>query len=79
MAAKRGAWKGVARAAKISAARLKNTAISAEAVNAIRLAERGTLRAVCEQYGVKYGTAITIRTGRIRRDYRSPWAGIGAR
>ena len=79
MAAKRGAWKGVVRAAKISAARLKTSTIDADAVTAVKMAERGTLQAVCEQYGVAYSTAKAIRSGRIRRDYSSPWAGMGAR
>ena len=79
MAAKRGAWKGIARAAKISAARLKTSTIDADAVTAVKMAERGTLQSVCEQYGVAYSTAKAIRSGRIRRDYSSPWAGMGAR
>lgn len=79
LAAKRGGWQGAARAAKISAARLQTSAISADAVIAIRMAEGGTLQAVCSEHGVSYHTAKAIRTGRIRRDYRSPWAGMGAR
>lgn len=80
IAAKRGAWSSAARAAKISASRRKNSSISDEAVMAVRLAERGTLQAVCDEYGLGYSTAKAIRSGRIRRrDYSSPWAGMGAR
>lgn len=78
-AAKRGGWKSAARAAKISAVRLANTSISQDAVHAIRLAERGELKGICSQHGVSYSTARAIRSGRIRKDYSSPWAGMGAR
>ena len=46
---------------------------------AVRLAPRGQLAAVAAQQGVNYHTAKAIRTGRIRKDYSSPWAGMGAR
>lgn len=78
-AAKRGRWKSAARAAKISAVRRANTTISDEAVQAIRLAERGQLKAICAEHGVTYSSACAIRGGRMRRDYSSPWAGMGAR
>lgn len=78
-AAKRGRWKSAARAAKISAVRLANTSISQDAVHAIRLAERGELKGICAEHGVSYSTARAIRSGRIRKDYSSPWAGMGAR
>ena len=79
MVAREGGWQGVARAAKISATRLITSNISDEAVRAVRLAPRGQLAAVAAQQGVNYHTAKAIRTGRIRKDYSSPWAGMGAR
>lgn len=78
-AVRRGAYDGMARRAKISAARLKRSRISAEAVLAIRLAPSGTLPQVARDWGVAYSTAKAIHCGRMRRDYTSPWAGMGAR
>lgn len=78
-AARSGAWSGRDRAAKISAARLARSTISDEAVLAVRMAPHGTLQAVAAEHGVNYHTARAIRTGRIRKDYSSPWAGMGAR
>ena len=77
--AREGGWRSVARAARISAARLSTTVISDEAVRAVRLAPRGQVATVAAALGVNYHTAKAIRTGRIRKDYSSPWAGMGAR
>lgn len=77
--AARGMWRSPVRGIRISRARLAKTHIDTDTVRAIRAAPRGTVRTTAEALGVKYSTAMAIRSGRIRREYASPWAGMGAR
>ena len=68
----------LAQRAKISAARSKNSRFSSEAIQAMR-SEEGTLAEVAARYGADPSYISQLRRGKARREYASPFAGLGAR
>lgn len=64
--------------AKISASRSKNSRFSAEAIRAMR-SEPGTLIEVAARHGADPSYISQLRRNKARRDYASPFAGLGAR
>jgi hypothetical protein len=77
-AAQAGAWKGEARARKISAKKRAKAKINFEIASEIRLSpESGPVLAA--RYGVDKSLVNNIKRGTIWRDYSTPFAGLGAR
>lgn len=77
-AAKAGAWRGEARARKISVAKRKNAKLTIEIAREIRLSvESGPVLA--EKYGINKSLVNGIKRGSAWRDYSTPFAGLGAR
>lgn len=68
----------VAVRAKISAAKCKNSKVSSESVWAMRT-EPGTLAEAAKLHGVDPSYVSNIRRHKSRREYSSPFAGLGAR
>lgn len=78
-AAKRGAWSSVSRAAKISAARRAGRVkLTDEQVAEIRASSEPETK-LAPLYGVNRSYIGRIRRGTDRKDYRNPFAGLGAR
>jgi hypothetical protein len=77
-AAQNGAWKGEARARRISAAKRAKSKLNIELAREIRLSpESGPVLAA--RYGVDKSLVNNIKRGTIWRDYSTPFAGLGAR
>lgn len=78
-AAARGAFSGLSRAGKIAGARRAGLVkLTDEQVAEIRASD-DTDKVLGEAYGVKSYYVARIRRGDARKDYASPWAGLGAR
>ena len=78
-AAARGAFSGLSRAGKIAGARRAGLVkLTDDQVAAIRASEDSD-KELGQAYGVKSYYVARIRRGDARRDYASPWAGLGAR
>ena len=78
LAAKRGAWKGLDRAIKISVAKRATGKLDIDKAREIRLSEEpGPVLA--ERYGVNKSLINNIKRGNVWKDYGNPFAGLGAR
>jgi hypothetical protein len=78
LAAKRGAWKGQARAMKISIAKRTAGKLDADKAAEIRMSdESGPVLAA--RYGVDKSLINNIKRGNVWKDYGNPFAGLGAR
>ena len=68
----------IARAAKVSATKRQNSKLSDADVIEIRMTDR-PMKEIAAEKGISTVYAYLIRRGDFRRDYSSPFAGLGAR
>jgi hypothetical protein len=76
MAAARGDYRNAERDRRMALSKRAQSTISDELVERIRAADNG--RKAADETGVSYSHAKAIRAGRSRKDYSSPFAGLGA-
>ncbi len=77
-AAKAGAWKTIARRAKIAKAKRANSKLTPEIVTEVRTSPESS-RVIAKRLGINRRRIVDIRNGRAWIDYSSPFAGLGAR
>ena len=79
-AARKGAWKGQVRCAKIAAAKRAgaNVKLTAEMVQIIRSSDEPG-PALAKKLGVDRALIPRVRAGKAWKDYSNPFAGLGAR
>jgi hypothetical protein len=75
MAADRGAYSNAARDRRMALTKRAASPYGDEAIEAVRLAESATVAA--KETGMSPSHAKAIRAGRSRKDYSSPFAGLG--
>ncbi len=74
-AAKRGAWTGLARAAKIAKTKRKQGKINMEIAQAIRNSP-DPAHVEASRYGIDKSLAVRIRAGLAWKDYSNPYASL---